>query len=148
MRRWVRGGWLVLLSAILLSGCTLGGGKQTEEWGEEESATIKVMYYDEQSFFQTYGNLFYAKYPNINLEVVSTQEIYKPDTDYREEFRKFIEEKQPDILMLSADEYEKYAAEGYLTDLDSLIKQSNFDLDGILPGVFREPMRMVRKFTG
>lgn len=135
MRRWVRGGWLVLLSAILLSGCTLGGGKQTEEWGEEETATIKVMYYDEQSFFQTYGNLFYAKYPNINLEVVSTQEIYKPDTDYREEFRKFIEEKQPDILMLSADEYEKYAAEGYLTDLDSLIKQSNFDLDGILPGV-------------
>lgn len=116
-----------------MAGCTFGGGGQAGQWDQEEKATIRVMYYDERSFYQTYGNLFYAKYPNIDIEVVSTQGIYKPDTDYREEFAKFIEEEQPDILMLTSDQYEKYAEEGYLYDLESYIQQSNFDLEGILP---------------
>lgn len=43
---------------------------------KNEVSTLKVMYYDEGQFFQHYGMLFSAIYPNVDIQVVSTQELY------------------------------------------------------------------------
>ncbi|WP_164515049.1 hypothetical protein [Paenibacillus lentus] len=43
------------------------------------------------------------KYPYIDVEVVSTQQIFKDDTmDRNEVTEAFIEKEQPDVLMLNA----------------------------------------------
>jgi len=60
----------------ILSGCNVGGGgadNGLKQLGKDEQATIKVMSnMDEPFFYQQYGALFSAKYPNIDVQVVST----------------------------------------------------------------------------
>src|SRR4030095_11165975 len=85
--------------AIILSGCSFGGNNKGLD--KDEPSTLKVMYYDESAFFQEYGMVFSALYPNVEIEVISNQSIYSGEsTDYNAALDKLIEEKQPDILML------------------------------------------------
>ncbi|TDF95054.1 ABC transporter substrate-binding protein [Paenibacillus piri] len=142
MKRWWSKGAVIWAAAgITLVGCTggLGGSQQgLKQLGKDEQATIKVMSnMDERYFYQVYGALFSAKYPNIDVQVVSTQGFiqYGPDTDINKEHAKFIDEQKPDVLFLSLEQYEKMAEEGRLYELDTVIKQDKFDLEGILPNV-------------
>ncbi|WP_158606541.1 ABC transporter substrate-binding protein [Paenibacillus ginsengarvi] len=141
MKRWTKIGTAALTAGTaLLAGCDAAGGdeKKLMQLGQEEQATIKVMsMFDESYFFQLYGALFSAKYPNIDIQVASTQGAisYGPDTDYNKQLYRFIDEQKPDVLLLTLDQYEKMAEEGRLYELDSVIKQDKFDVDGILPSV-------------
>jgi len=142
MKRLCYKGAVILIAAgMLATGCSAFGGAAQQglkPLGKDETATIKVMSnYDERYFFQQYGALFSAKYPNIDLQVASMQGViqYGPDTDVQKEQEKFIEENKPDVLVLTLDQYEKMAGEGKLYDLEAVIKQDKFDLSGILPNV-------------
>lgn len=42
---------------------------------------------------------------------------------------------KPDVLLLGRDEYEEYAQAGKLFNLDPIIKQEQFDVDGYMPGL-------------
>lgn len=136
-KRMIRAAAAALLLAVA-SGCSFGGGNDDalKELGKDEKAVIKVMYYDERSFFSQYGMLFSAMYPNITVEVVSTQSIrYEEGVDMEAERAKFIEEEQPDVMMLSQQEYKEMAAEGKLYDLEPVIAQDKFDTESYLPGL-------------
>lgn len=98
-----------------------------------------MLYYDEESFFKEFGNPFNLSYPNIELEVVSTspigREMQVNGTTYEEEFIKHIEKNKPDVLIVSRrDLFDKLAEEGKLYNLEAIIEQEKFDLDGYLPG--------------
>jgi multiple sugar transport system substrate-binding protein len=142
----------LLASVLLLAGCSGGTSASTgnpstdtglpaaaqtlKELGKDEKATVKVLYYDKNAFLQQYGNLFMAKFPNIDLEVISTQSVYSPGKDYRKEFRKLVETEKPDVLLLqSADQLGEFASDGKLFALDDVIKQDKFDIDQIDPAV-------------
>lgn len=121
---------LVLLCSILtllITGCS-----KSEPI---ESATIKVMYHNNYSFNTDYANLFRAKYPNIELELVDLTGVSRVSQEGQIPFEKLIETEQPDVLLLSAAQYKKYYLEGKLLDLESLIKQSKYSLESIHPGV-------------
>lgn len=139
MKRWMKVGVVAVAAATLVAGCTGGGSGAKESlkaMKKDEKATIKVMFYDERSFYSQYGSLFLAKYPNIDIEVVSTESIkYEPNKDMNKAYEAFIEEQQPDVIMMSADSYEKLAANGMLYDLDGVIAQDKFDIQNILPAV-------------
>jgi multiple sugar transport system substrate-binding protein len=123
----------LVLTAALLAGCSSGTGDKA---AEDTPITLKVVYYDERSFYQQYGMLFYALHPNVEFEVVSTQSIRpEPGEDYRELMNAFIEEEKPDILMLDTNQYEQMAGEGKLVELDTRIAQEEFDVEGLLPGM-------------
>ncbi|WP_438447880.1 ABC transporter substrate-binding protein [Gorillibacterium sp. sgz5001074] len=132
-------GLTAALAAGLLAGCSGSDGDEAvagmKKLGKDEQATVKIMYYDEQSFYSKYGNLFLSKFPNIDLQVVSTSGLYKPNMDYDKAVESFIEEQQPDLIMLQENQYEKYAAEGKLLELDGVVKQEKFDTAGIHPGI-------------
>jgi multiple sugar transport system substrate-binding protein len=126
--------------SIIAAGCSSNGGKAKDSpvlkaMGKDEKATIKVMYYDEKYFFQQYGNLFYSKFPNVDIEVVSTQSMYGQGKDPEKEFDKMLEEKKPDVLMLDINRYEKMAADGKLLELDAVIHKDKFDIENILPSI-------------
>ncbi|RED58000.1 ABC transporter substrate-binding protein [Cohnella lupini] len=123
---------IIAMITGLLAGCNSGS---TESDGDTKT-TLKVMHYDERSFYQQYGMLFSALFPNIEVEIVSTQEVqYEQGKDMQKAMQDFIAEKKPDVLMLSADEYSRMAGEGKLYNLESFIKKDEFDLEGLVPGL-------------
>lgn len=144
MKRKMIGTAACLATVMLLApGCMKkgdGAGSQAlKELGKDEKATIKVMYYDETSFFQQFGNLFISKYPNVDIEVITNRNVYSgANTDYKKVFETFIEEQKPDILMLSLDQYETFASSGKLYGLDPVIKQDKYNLSTMLPGVLEQ----------
>jgi multiple sugar transport system substrate-binding protein len=122
-----------LSAVVALSGCNLGGNKEA---AGDTPTTIKVMYYDENQFFSDYGMLFSAVHPEVEVEVVSTQNIrYDPNKDMNEETMKFIEEQKPDILMLQPEQYTKLAEQGKLYDLSTQVESKDFNQEGLLPGL-------------
>ena len=125
----------VLSLTMLVSAC-IGGDSESEgglkPLSQDEQPTIKVMYYyDESEFFRDYGTLFVSKFPNINVEVLNMQSLENSGSLTDDDIYKFIEEKKPDVLLLETNQYEKLAGEGKLYDLDPLISQDKFDLEGI-----------------
>lgn len=79
-----------------------------DELGKDGKGTIKVVYYDEDNFYRQYGNYFNVKYPDIEFEIVSMQEMYrdlqdKENVDYEEERLKFLEKNKPDVLMIDLE---------------------------------------------
>ncbi|MBG9794609.1 sugar ABC transporter substrate-binding protein [Paenibacillus dendritiformis] len=130
---------ILLLAVISLLGGCFGGKPALEELDSEGKGKIKVLYYDEGSFYSEYGNHFNLKYPNIEFEVISTGSIYENmrenGTSYEEEYLKFVEKHKPDVIMTSSDSFEKLVQEGKLYNLDTVIEQEKFDLDGYMPGL-------------
>ncbi|WP_182914588.1 ABC transporter substrate-binding protein [Paenibacillus thiaminolyticus] len=132
-------GLLLLGSVVLLSGC-FGSKSVLEELVEEGKGTIKVLYYNEDDFYREYGNAFNVKFPNIKFDIVSTKELMArrisgEDFDYRSELAKWVDLHKPDVLLLGRDEYEEYAQAGKLFNLEPIIKQEQFDVDGYMPGL-------------
>ncbi|URN96607.1 MAG: extracellular solute-binding protein [Candidatus Pristimantibacillus lignocellulolyticus] len=139
MRKSLRGGIALCLTLAMLTGCSFGFGKNGSE-DENQERTLKVMYYDENSFFQDYGMLYSALYPNIEIEVVNTNNIYNTimeenDNDYEKALAAFIEKEQPDILMIDPTQLEKMGTEGKLYDIESFVTDGKYDVDGLIPGV-------------
>jgi len=97
---------------------------------------LKVMYYSEDGFYYQYGMLFSALYPDIDLEVVSTNNV-KPEEgqNINDAILELIKDQKPDVLMLNANQYKKLSSEGKLADLESLAAKDKFDLEGIVPGI-------------
>lgn len=128
---------ITLIATVMLSGCS-GRGNEAALSGQIQ--TVKVMYYDEQQFFRDYGELLYAKYPNLEIEVANQQSIYaavnqSQEFDHKQAFIDFIEKERPDVLMLSMDQYKEFYEDGLLLDLEPFIEKDKYDIETILPGV-------------
>jgi multiple sugar transport system substrate-binding protein len=130
----------VLLTSVL-AGCSFGSGG-AEDPNKEK--VLKVMYYDERAFNQTYGMLYSALHPNVNIEVVSTQNLYRgsnnneegEEFDYDKAFAKLVEDEKPDVLILdSPQQYEKMSQDGKLLDMDAMITKDKYDTEGLLTGM-------------
>lgn len=124
----------------MLAGCSIPGlGGKNEQ--NSTPQTLKVMYYDESSFYQEYGMLYSALYPNVDIEVLSTNDIYRnmntevaegetPKT-YEELLAEFIAEKQPDVIISDSYSIKKSIEQGLFYDLDALVSQDSYDLEGL-----------------
>lgn len=134
-----------LVLAVMLAAC--GGGDRPASFADQ-NVTLKVMYYEEAQFFRDYGELLFAKYPNLEIEVASTNSIYPanpgPDFNYEEAFATFIEERNPDLLMLSEYQYQEFYEEGRLINLEPKIEADQYDIESIAPGV----IEMLRERAG
>ena len=134
MKVWFKLVIPIVITALVVSGCSFGGDNKGTD--KNQPASLRVMYYDEGSFFQEYGMIFSALYPNVEIEVVNTQSLYSGQTDdYEAAFTKFVEENQPDILMLSTDQYKQMALDGKLYDLDAVMEKEKYDTEGLIPGM-------------
>ncbi|UVI28503.1 ABC transporter substrate-binding protein [Paenibacillus spongiae] len=123
-----------LTLSVVLSGCSFsGGGSQNEE----TTLPLKVMYYDERSFYSQLGMVYSALHPEVDITVVSQQQTgaYDPQKDWKAEFDKFIEEQQPDVLMLSTEQLTKYAEDGKLLELDLLTENKDYNKETLIPGL-------------
>ncbi|GIO35142.1 ABC transporter substrate-binding protein [Paenibacillus antibioticophila] len=131
---WLNKGLMVVLASAVLAGCTSRPAPEAEQ-----TSSLKVMFSDEGYFFQQYGDLFAMEKPNIEIEVVSTNRIYRdnPDglVDYNKALEEFIEKEQPDVVMLNTETYERMASEGKLAEMDTLIERDKYDTQSIYPAL-------------
>lgn len=123
-----------LALTLLLAACSSG---ESNRDAESEPTTIKIMYWNEQVFQNDYGMLFYSQYPHIEVEVANSSAIQTgmDGSSYEERLDEFIRNEKPDILLLTQDQYAKYAADGRLVSLESYVTRDKFDLEGLIPGM-------------
>jgi len=128
---------LLVLSAVwaaTAAGCSDGGGEERKPFGKEEQATLRVMYWDEKSFYDDYGTLFQNRYPNVEFEVIGLPSRTDPTIPVTKLYEAHIESNRPDVMMLSSG-FGWMARKGMLTELDPLIEKDKFDLDDYHPAV-------------
>lgn len=127
-----------LALAVSASACTSSGSEDgSAAFGSldrEDKGTLKVAYFNEEAFYMQYGNAFQAMFPNLELEVVSTENAMSAE-DPVAGMEQLIQDEQPDALFLTEDQYASLSAKGMLYDLDAAVKQDEFDLEAFVPSV-------------
>jgi multiple sugar transport system substrate-binding protein len=131
--RWIAA---ALAMSLLLSACSKGeSGKESAG----EPATIKIMSWNEQTFQTEFGMLFYAMHPEIDVKVANMGRLTTGQVDdYEKAFDEFVKEERPDVLMLSLNQYKRYAADGRLVSLESFLTRDKIDLEGFIPGLIED----------
>ncbi|OUM95370.1 MAG: hypothetical protein A9Z00_08430 [Thermobacillus sp. ZCTH02-B1] len=125
--------FIMLVLALLTAACSSGGN--TEE-ADGEPVTLKVLYWNDQSFYSEYGMPYYALNPDVEFEVVNTSKIRVSEGEsYLDKLDAFIREEQPDILVLDLEQYEKFANDGRLVSFEPYLNRDKVDLDGFVPGL-------------
>lgn len=114
---------VTLFASILFTACSSKPKQAIQYEGDSKmQATITVMFSGgEQSFNYYYGDLFRAKYPNIQVKVIG----------FWTDVRKVLEEQKADVLILSYEDYMKFMDEGKLYDLNNVITDDAFNLEGM-----------------
>lgn len=119
----------ILTSLVIISAC------KNNEVDNQEEVTLKVVYYDKNLFNQDYGNLFASRFPNIHIEVLPiTYYSNSKNTDV-DSIRKYIQDNEPDVVLLRDVDLKSLAQKGELVDLSPLIKKNKFDVDHLMPSV-------------
>ncbi|WP_028561204.1 ABC transporter substrate-binding protein [Paenibacillus pinihumi] len=126
---------VLMLAMALVAGCSGGNSGKSEE-----SSILKVLYYDEQSFYNDYGMLYAALNPNVEVEVITQGNRWgggegETEEEREAKFQQLIDEKQPDVLFIDAKQYEKFSHDGKLLDLAPMIEQDKYNTETLLPGM-------------
>jgi len=127
----------ILLTAVLtLAAAGCSGPKPKDE----EPVTLKVVYWDEMSFRESYDSTLKEAYPNYSYEVVSLtnyrqEQQDKGITDWKDVIHHLMKEKRPDLVVLNQDQFRELAENNQLADLGPFIRQDGFDLEAFTPVV-------------
>jgi multiple sugar transport system substrate-binding protein len=110
---------LIFFCFLLTVGCT--DSKDPLAISKDDKVTLKVLCESEKAFYSMYGALFLSKFPNVDLQVVSMP-MYLEDSpqDRKSKEIQFVETEQPDLLILSEQQFKDISSEGLLMDLDVL----------------------------
>lgn len=100
----------------------------------KEETLLKVMYVNEPSFYEEYGNLFAAKYPFVEFQVIALSET-RGEGDALENFKRVLEERRPDVVLMNESIYEALSAEGRLLDLEAPMRSEGDEAPAMLEGV-------------
>lgn len=117
---------------VLIGGCFSEKHDELAALNPNEAVKLRMMYFNKKAFDEKYGILFTSKFPNIEIEVVWPNDLAG---NMNEKMQAFIEKEKPDVLLLNSWQLHDVVKAGLLMNLDTLIKQDNFNLDGIHSGV-------------
>lgn len=102
---------------------------------EIENPQLRILYWDEASFLNRYGNMFLATHPDYKIEVIPLKGELEPGKDPIEVIKKMIQNKQPDIVQTDLDAYKILVKQKLLLSLDEFMKQDGYNLDDYVPAV-------------
>ncbi|MCR8846147.1 extracellular solute-binding protein [Paenibacillus sp. SC116] len=142
MSSWTRQVKLVVVLSLvvsLLAACTGGSKSELPDLPENGAGKITVMHWSADSFMSELGNTFNVKYPEIEFQVVESDEFYqsfKPqEGDADKKLAEFIKNKKIDVVLTHQMEYEQLAKAGVLYKLDTIIQDEKYPMDDFYPGI-------------
>ncbi|RKN85140.1 ABC transporter substrate-binding protein [Paenibacillus ginsengarvi] len=116
----------ILAAMLLAAGCVSKPPDLPPQQSPEPARkTLKIAYFNEQSFTKEYGNTFKKFNPNVDIEIIPMVQTSGGKTVFLENAA--ILEKKPDIVYGPTLITDTNKA-GKLVDLSGLVKQDNFDL--------------------
>lgn len=124
----------IIVILLFASGCAQGENTLLPDLPAEGEGMLKVLYYDEQSFQEKYGNFFSKQFPRVQIHVISTKTLQEDSRHEQleiEELTRLIEQENPDLIWLQDNHIVPLADKGMLQPLDVIIEQDQFDLTGI-----------------
>jgi multiple sugar transport system substrate-binding protein len=128
---------LLLIAVMIVSACSFSNAKEKVP---KENVTLKVLYYNADSFQYEYGFLLAALYPDYEFDVVGTNTLYadhdsEETFDYETALYELIEKEKPDIMLLKTEQFMKLAGENKLLNLEPFVRQANYNVEGIVPNL-------------
>ncbi|MBD2863356.1 ABC transporter substrate-binding protein [Paenibacillus oceani] len=117
----------VLAVSLLLAGCT------AKPADEQTRKVVRIPFGSEESFYSTYGDYFAFKFPDVEVEIISTEDLHKTGNNYFDEFEKLVREQKPDLVITHPSFYFRWANKGMLLDLEPFVRNSGFDLSQFVP---------------
>jgi len=134
----------MLVLAMMMAGCS-SEKPLLKDLDEEKEVTLRILTnMDRMSFRNFYGGLFGIQYSNIDIELIPFDERYSSNLDSIVALEANISRVRPDVVFLSPDAYERLAVEHKLYNLETIIRQEQFDVDTFLPGL----IDWIRKKSG
>lgn len=127
---------MLLVLTVVLAACASPGktNQAVDTMSRDEAGSLKIAFANEETFYMQYGNAYTAMFPNVDIEVISTESIWNAD-DPATAMKDLVDAQKPDVISLTQDQYQLLANDGYLYDLDTVIKQDQFDMNKMMPGV-------------
>ncbi|OUS76611.1 hypothetical protein B1748_10960 [Paenibacillus sp. MY03] len=127
---------VMILAMISLFNIIAGCTESSES--DDERVQLKVLSLSEKGFYSTYGVPFMSRFPNVDIEVVTLPLFLEESPQQRKDKQiQFIESEQPDILLLSEQQFKDVSSENLLMELDTLLNQDKDKqfLSGMVPTV-------------
>jgi multiple sugar transport system substrate-binding protein len=106
----------------------------TELFDTKTERSVKVQWMDGFSFMSRYGQAFIIRYPNMDVETISSPP-YDPQQNMTAAYEAMIERDKPDVVYLPANVFKNLAAEGKLLSLEPFIAKDKYDLSAFVPGI-------------
>ncbi|MFD0675940.1 MULTISPECIES: ABC transporter substrate-binding protein [unclassified Paenibacillus] len=129
LTRWKYVSAAVLTAVVMLS----SGCDQKPQQASSPKGVLKIAFGSEESFQHMYADYFIAKFPELEVQIIPTQDIYGQGKDPLKEYMKLVDEQRPDLLFTNSFDYDKLASTGRLYDLSPLVAKDHFDIENLLP---------------
>lgn len=125
---------LLFITLFVLNGCELPSIRNQQINSSDENEHLRVMYKDEESFKKDYGFTFNMKYPDVEIEVISTEELLM--TNYNSEsLEKYIHTHRPDVFLVNLSGFEEIIQKRHVLNLEPIIQKEQFDLENFAPTI-------------
>ncbi|AZK45139.1 ABC transporter substrate-binding protein [Paenibacillus lentus] len=119
---------IIFVLLILLTACNTTNHSQ--------GGQIKVLYWNQDMFNTDYGELFYLKYPDIEVEVVPLKTLVNRSEGSIDELVQQIEQANIDVIFTrSLEEYLAFSNRGVLEGLEEWIQKDHFDIENLNPHI-------------
>lgn len=103
---------------------------------ETDSGKLKILYWNQEMLNDDYGNLFQALYPEVEIEVITFEELVSHSNNSPDALVKRIEDAEPDVIFTrSYEEYLLFSNNDLLDDLDTWIRKDDFDIENLNPKI-------------
>lgn len=110
----------------MLAGCSSNAPALKKKQLEEVEITVYSNYQD-QFFYDAYGNLILEAYPNLSFNLITST------TSDIDQIRADIDQYKPDLILNSYGNYAILSQEGYFTDLKPLLSERKIKLEQFYP---------------
>lgn len=118
---------VIMVVSFFLTACSSKNESIQFDTDSQIKGVLKVLTIDsKENFMEDFGDAFNARYPNIEFEIINFGE---------ENVNRVLEEEKPDVLLLSQSQFEQLIQENKLYDLDILMKNAKFNLEGVNPEI-------------
>ncbi|MDF2716039.1 MAG: extracellular solute-binding protein [Paenibacillus sp.] len=124
---------LGMLAIILLTGCR--DDKDDLRAGIIQSTgSLRIMHPNKDSFMKNFGYTFQLKYPGIQLDVVSSEELVR--NGYKlEDLLRFVTGNRPDIIVVDPVMYQNKDVRRMLLPLEPFLQEDNIGLKNFVPSI-------------